>query len=190
MVESSPQTQDRRPVWVALLIAALVVASIAAGIIGFGVRVMLNPTSTHEAAVARWEASGSNTYTITVQVREPLREDIIYEIVVADGEIAEAALINAGAFRFDPNPTRFEADPAQATPYTVNGMFNRAERLTDDLRAIHVHLPATSHVRYDRATGHPTRIVQNRCGILVNAVDACVTSVEVISLRLGPGPER
>lgn len=155
-----------------------------------GLVLVVNPTGHYMAAQARWAQAAVPAYTLTVNVAQPFREDAVYELRVADGEVTEAVRMNPGAYRYAAAPTRFAAAPSEVAGYTVDGLFISAGRLLRDLPAVGVTAtPDGTHIRYDPDYGYPLVIVENRCGLLFSSVDECLTRVEVLAFTPEPAPQ-
>ena len=175
--------KQRLPLW-RWLLPILLLMLVCAGVWWFGsVRITLNPQGTHTQALTRWTIANLTAYEMTVIVVEPLRENAVYELVVENGSITQAATMNPGTFRFDANPPRYEIDPVFATAYTIDSLFGRTERLIRNFNIIHIYTPGTSQVHYHPGLGYPTDLTNNTCGIFAADIDACITHIQVVRLE-------
>jgi hypothetical protein len=178
---STQPTNTRRWRYVLPLIAFAL--ALAGGITAAlaGVRVTLNPQAAYEQAQAQWDTSAPDHYRVFVRVQAGFAADGVYELTVQDGELTDAKIYSAPAFRYDPDAPAFDVSLAEAGGYTPDALFNRARRLVHDFDALHFHLLKTSHVRYNTAYGYVESYVQNTCGWLFNdLVDTCITEIEVV----------
>ena len=156
-----------------------------------GLRVVFNPPQQLTHAQTRWDTAAITGYTLTVEVLQPFGEDVVYEFTVMDGNITEAVQMNPGVYRYDATPPRFEIDPSQVTSYTVEGLFNRAARITEKLPAMMVIVaPTGTHIRYNANDGYPEYMLDNRCGLLFSSVNECLTQITVLAFKPEPSPQR
>jgi len=152
--------------------------------LGFGI--IVNPAGALTAAQARWDTAAVSRYALTVLVEQPFDENAVYELQVVNGVVTEAVRINPGAYRFSENPTRFEATPAEVAPYTIDGIFSITARVVDDMAAPTITTPGGTQVRYDPTYGYAQLMVENRCGLLFNSVEECLTRIEVLAFTPAP----
>lgn len=146
----------------------------------FGFSLTLNPTQRLSDARQQWTAYGIDNYRIHVVATVPFRTNNLYVVTVEDGDIQEVATINPQTFRYDPNPPTFPVSTMQGEPYTVDALFNTAERLVRTFDWLHVYTPSTSNVRYHPDYGYVEHYTRNTCGVLLTFVPECVTSFEVV----------
>lgn len=178
MQASSAQTQQRAWLWWGIAFGVVVVM-IAVAVIAFGLRVSLNPAAQFADARAQWQAAAIDSYTLFVEVQAPFQTSGIYELTVQDGELTDTVVYNPPTFRFDPDAPAFDVPISQGEPYTLDGLFNQAERLTADFSAFHIYAAYSSHVLYDEEHGYVTELIHNSCGWLTLA-EECITRIEVV----------
>ena len=122
---------------------------------------------TLEAAQRRWEARGSDSYRLVVQVRAPRFKLVVYDLVVASGRVVEITR----------DGERIQPEDARHYDYSVSGLF---DLLRGDLRLADVQpigdTPAVDlRARFDPETG---RLVRYRR--TVGAARRRVLMVEVL----------
>lgn len=164
------------------LIVLLLLALISAGGYLYGVRLMVQPSTQHANAVARWDAAAIRDYRAVVRVLEPLRGDEVVELTVEEGTLTAVNVMRYGNYLYDADPPRFPDAPESAAAYTVEGLFTRAAQLTDSLPALYAYLPEQSHVAYHPEHGYVTTYTRNICGLLVSE-PACITRYEMLDFQ-------
>lgn len=181
MMPNVPPPQAKSSPRSAAWLWGLLILLILSAIVWFqlSLAVSFRPTAQHTAALDRWQSAAMTDYRLLIDVQEAFTADAVYELIVRDGELVEVYRINRGLYQFDANPPRFEDVPESAYSYTVEALFDRAERLSRDFSPVHIYTPTQSHVRYDPALGYVTRFVDNRCG-LIASISECLTIYEIL----------
>ena len=174
-------TSKRRPRWP--VVVGIVLLLVLAGCL-LGVMVMLNnsPSARLQAARARWEESGIDSYHAVVEARVPLADWSDYAITVQDGTVVEASWIPlAGMYGSETDYSPIS--PSQAADYTIDALFNKAASRLDAHPVLDLSICRTRYrVDFDETLGYITLYSQNDCQwlpVICPQVSECSSSYRV-----------
>ena len=159
-------TSKRRPRWP--IVVGIVLLLVLVGCVA-GVLIVVNnsPSARLQAARARWEESGIDSYQAVVQARVPLADWSDYRITVQDGVVTEASWIElVGMYgsrtEYSPIP------PSQVADYTIDALFDQAASHLDARPALDLRICGGTRYRvnFDKTLGYITQYSVNDCSWL------------------------